>query len=206
MFKSATLFFRGPIWMVAAVASAASTAIGIYLSLRGHELWIWLFIAALAVAVASFVSFHHNRVKSETGATELRGKIDAMVRRGFDLYKELDTGPEPTETDEEGRGISFPIWPPDSKWERVYKFAHDANELLNEYDPGLLFAYADGVNAARRKLRRRERQRDKAQENRPAAEQLKQMVERLHRRPAEDLECYVNALVDVRKELDGRAG
>jgi hypothetical protein len=187
--------------MVAAVASAISTAVGVYQGVRGHSLWLWLFIAALALAVASFVSFHRGRVRAETGTGELGAKIDAMVKRGFGLYKELNTGPDPTETDEEGRGIAFPFWPDPAKWEPVYTFDHDARELLNEHDPGLLFAYADGVNAARRKMRRRERQRDQAQKKLPTAEQLRQTVERLHRRPAEDLECYVNALVDVKKAL-----
>jgi hypothetical protein len=131
----------------------------------------------------------------------LRVKIDAMVRRGFATYEELSVGPFPTETDEEGRGIAFPIWPPDDKWDPVYEFDREARDLLREYDPGLLFAYANGVNAAGRKRRRRERQRDEAQKNLPTAEQMKNMVERFHRRPAEDLECFVNALVDVRKEL-----
>ena len=128
-------------------------------------------------------------------------EIDAMVGRGLTLYGELNTGPEPTEIDEEGRGISFPLWPPASKWDPVDAWDQEARDLLKARDAGLLFAYADGVNAARRKLRRRERQRDKAQEKLPMAEQLRTTVERLHRRPAEDLECFVNGLVDVKKAL-----
>jgi hypothetical protein len=30
---------------------------------------------------------------------------------------------------------------------------------------------------------------------------MKQVVDRLHRRPAEELECVVNALVGMKKEL-----
>jgi hypothetical protein len=131
----------------------------------------------------------------------LRVKIDEMVKRGLDLYKELDTGPEPTETDEEGRGVSFPFFPPDEKWEPVVGFDREARELLKEFDPGLLFAYADGVNEAKRKWRRRDRQRDKAHEKLPGGEQMQRMIERLHRRPAEELECCVAALVAVKKEL-----
>jgi hypothetical protein len=131
----------------------------------------------------------------------LRVKIDAMVRRGFAAYEELNVGPFPTETDDEGQGISFPIWPPDAKWDPVYEFDREARDLLREYDPGLLFAYANGVNAAQRKRRRRERQLDEAQKKLPTAEQMKHMVERFHRRPADDLECFVNALVDVKREL-----
>lgn len=131
----------------------------------------------------------------------LRTKLDEFIGRGFDLYGELDTGPEPTETDEEGRGIAFPLWPPDSKWERAYEFDREARELLRRHDPALLFAYADGVNAAQRKRRRREKQRNEAQKRLPPAEQMSYMVDRLHRRPAEDVECYTNALADVRKQL-----
>lgn len=131
----------------------------------------------------------------------LHGKIDELVRRGFALYEKLNTGPQPTETDDEGRGISFPFFPPGSKWDSVDDFNREAGELLREHDPGLMFAYADGVNAARKKMRRRERQLDAAQKKLPTAEQLRLAVERSHRRPAEDLECYVSALVEVKKEL-----
>jgi hypothetical protein len=202
LLTSVKLFFRGPIWAVAAVASAASTGIGLYQSIHGHKsIWLWLFLAALGVALASFISFHRNRVKYESSSEDVRAKIDALVRRGFATYKELNVGPIADETDEKGKGISFPIWPPESKWEPVYAFDHDARELLSEHNPGLLFAYADGVNAARRKRKRREMQRDKAMKNLSVSEQMRQTVERLHRRPAEELECYVNALVEVKKEI-----
>lgn len=142
------------------------------------------------------------RVLSDPTRIEgLRIALDQMVKRGFELYKELYTGAEPTKTDEEGRGIAYPFFPPDAKWERVYEFEHEARELIYECDPGLLFGYADSVNAAREKLRRRNEQRDKAQEKLPSAEQMRSMIDRLHNRPAEDLECYVNALADVKKEL-----
>lgn len=160
---------------------------------RIRELSSELHVARLGAA--------QGRVITDFGHPVLREKIDAMVRRGFALYKELDTGPEPTETDEEGRGLSFPFFPPDSKWEPVEAFAQEAVELLEEHDPGLLFAYANGLNEARKKLRKRERQRNQASKKLPSAEQMHKMIDRLHRRPAEELECIVNALVDVKKEL-----
>jgi hypothetical protein len=115
------------------------------------------------------------------------------VKQGFALYSELNTGPEPMATDDQGKGIQFPFFPPDSKWEQVDEFNTKAGELLREYDPGLMFTYADGINAARQKLRRRDRQRDEAQKKLHSSEQIPRTVERLHRRPADDLECYVNA-------------
>jgi hypothetical protein len=131
----------------------------------------------------------------------LSGKLDEMVKRGFALYDELNTGPEPTATDEEGRGISFPFFPPDSKWEPVYEFDREARQLLREHDPALMFTYADGVNAQKRQARRIERQRDQAQKELRSGDQMKFMVERLHRRPADEIETLVAGLVAVKKAL-----
>ena len=205
MWESAQQFFRGPVWMVASAASAVLTGLGIYQALRGHSLWPWLFVAALALTFASFISFHRERVKSATGTEELKAKIGQLVDRGLVLYDELNTGPEPTETDEEGRGIAFSFFPPDSKWDRAFAYDHEARQLLREYDSGLLFVYADAVNEAQRKRRRRERQLDNVQQKLPGPEQMKQMIERLHRRPAEQLECFANALADVKRQLLGCA-
>lgn len=198
--KSAQLFFRGPVWAVAALASAVSTGIGIYQSIRGEPLWPWLFGAALAIAIASFISFHLHRVRSESGKEGFRAKVDVLVRQGFDRQTELSKlGPEPVE-DEKGHQ-RFPMWPPESKWDPVVAYDEEVRVLLYEYDPGLLIAYADGVNAARKKVRRRERQMDRAQEGLPLAEQMDRMIKRNYHKPADDMETLVSGLVAARGTL-----
>jgi len=130
----------------------------------------------------------------------LRVALDGLVRRGFELNGELAVM-EPTATDDEGNGIAYDFFPRESKWEQVGEFTEEALALIRECDPGLLFTYATGFNSAQAKLRRRNDQLDKLHEKLPSYQQMHNMFERVHKRPADQLECVVDALVQVRDKL-----
>jgi hypothetical protein len=79
--ESAKLFVRGPVWAVAGAVSAFATVIGLTEWIDGANLWMWLFLAALSLVVASFYSFHRNQMSAK--AEELGPQGLTLEDRAF---------------------------------------------------------------------------------------------------------------------------
>lgn len=145
MWGSAKAFVHGPVWKLAGAVSGLTTMIGVAQAIDGSEFWMWLFLAALALVVASFYSFHRSRLKDERKRESLPSKIDDLHRIGLDLLGELSVRPEPEEVAPGQWSIAFGEAP--YEWrEKAAGFDQAIRDLFVEHYPALLSDYALGAN------------------------------------------------------------
>ena len=150
MWGSTKAFVHGPVWKLAGAVSGLTTVIGVVQAIDGAEFWMWLFFAALALVVASFYSFHHNRLENEKKRESLPSKIDDLHRIGLDLLGELSVRPEPEEVAPGQWSIAFGE-APSEWWEKAAGFDQVIRDLFVEHYPALLSDYALGANEHIRK-------------------------------------------------------
>ena len=161
MWESAKAFVRGPVWKLAGAISGLTTIVGIARAIDGDEFWMWLFFAALALVVASFLSFHRSRSEDERKRESLPSKIDDLHRIGLDLLGELSVRPEPEEVAPGQWSIAFGE-APSEWWEKAAGFDQTIRDLFVEHYPALLSDYALGANEYVREKRETQEEKDAA--------------------------------------------
>lgn len=155
---------------------------------------MWLFVATLAVALASFYTFHRHRLEAEEKASSLPSQIDALMRRGIELRNSLKNF-------EPKRGEStYELFPKPATWDKVDSFYRDAFVTL-QARPSLLFDYADEVNASLRKYRKKEAQLDEALKDESNFEKLMRVTEYSHSRPRAFMDAFLAGLAAARNRL-----
>jgi hypothetical protein len=129
MLSSLRLFVRGPVWTVAGVLGAVATAIGVI----EDAFWMWLSLGLFLLVVASFLTFHQNRVDARAKAESLPQRIDDLHREGIDLLAELSEAIAPEERGDGTWAISFDA--PPERWEKAEAFDQRVRQLFIEAYP-----------------------------------------------------------------------
>ncbi len=161
---------------------------------------MWLCFASLALVVASFYSFHRNRMEMEAKRESLPHKIDDLHREGIDLLAELRTPVKP-ET-KNGDTMISGEWAPEEWWEKVEAFEQRIRDLFIARYPGLLSDYGNELEAQLRK------QREQAVEPPPlggskgaTTEKMLAFANHMRRGPARRLEASLDGLTAARHRV-----
>lgn len=191
MFTSAEMYFRGPIWAALGALSVVTALVAI---LSDH-FWIWLCVSLGFLVVASFLTFHRDRLTALERAESLPSKIDDLHRDGIKLLAELSKPVEPQRSDD-GKSWSVNFDAPPERWEKAEKFDERIRSLFIGTSPALLSDYARGFNDYRRKAREREEAQapDPEEDARPDAVKLREFTEHMHLKPARVVEASLEGL------------
>lgn len=200
---SAKVFFVGPVWKLAGAVSGLSTVIGVVQALDDKSLgslWMWLFFAALALAVAAFWSFHRARMKGEEREKELPSAIERLLQKGMD---QLDAMVAAQRADPQRLG------PWGEQEEEAWDFFYEARQLLIDHDKrSLLDDLAESTNEARRREREKQKQffeklreREEKGEKVSNAEKMKVWGEDLRRSSIGAMEAVLSGVSKVAKHV-----
>ena len=186
MWRSAFLFVRGPVGLLAGLLSAAFTAVGLVQVARDESFWMWFCYAALAVAGLSFWRFHRDRTAA---ARSFPARIDGLMNEGLDVYTELDKPLKELFPDSH-----YPLAVEASRADRAFDFWGRGRELVRER-PSLLPMFTDKVNSKRAERRKGF---DSAEAEESPEDGTKRLVEAIHAQPAALVEATLDGLADVR--------
>jgi len=195
----------GPIWRLARLVAFAFTVAAVVALLRNGDAWLWLFLAASATSVASFLPFHRERVARMAELGSLPTRIDGLQHEGIELLDELFAEVEPERAGDGSWSIKFGA--PPERWEKAEVFDRRARDLLSEA-PALLSDYAAGANAHIREAREREIEGrpNPETDNRPDGVKLREFANHTHFAPARRLAASLEGLSAARHRIGYQGG
>jgi hypothetical protein len=198
---SARIFIRGPVWVVGGSVSiifSLATVAELLRDASATRILALVCIALAALVVASFWSFHRNRMEMEARKESLPRQIDDLQREGGILLAELQTPVEP-----ERKGGVTTIsgeWAPEEWWDKVEAFEQRIRDLFIARFPALLSDYANGANEYLRR-RREANEAEAGSEARSDAEKMLAMANEMRSGPAKRMEASLEGLTVARHRL-----
>jgi hypothetical protein len=199
--RSAKLFFRGPVWMVAWPVSFLFGIFGIVQEAKGLDLgslWMWLFLGSLGLVAAAFLTFHRGRMADEAKRESLPFKIDELQREGKALLDELLVPYKPTQ-----RGATTEVFAASTEsFERVWAFQKRIQDLFLAEYPALVSDYGNRFTEHRQKQRELKSKGPDSGQPRPINLQTMLALAREERdEPVQELEATLEGLSAARHRV-----